>query len=226
MEGVAPLPHVAEDEVAYERLKKQLLEQRATLRTPVDRPLRGTARLPAGRHTVTITGVDTLWLATRGYLEFTLQAGDQYQRFRYWFLDFDKSETNWKLVKLVCALVGRGTPLFYQWQRKIESPEEQDVLDALHTLRGLRVGVLLEQGDGWLVDVDHDTYTLVNPATREVYGTGFATVSEATARAAELELPKSRIQLKEVYGVDVQRNTAALHIAYTSLQQSSFSHNS
>jgi hypothetical protein len=185
----------------------------ATAGSSLAQPLRGSGKLPVGRHSVKIKAVDLLWLDTRGYVDVVLEIGvDQTQRHRLYVLSFDKSKLSFKLLQFIKAVFGSSS-VVAEWTDLLAS----DPKESFELLRGLTLGVTVAPSEGYALSFMADGFSVINAETSVPYATGFETAQDALEFAAAKQLPKSITQISEVFSVSASANCDAFRRAKTIL---------
>lgn len=200
--------------MAYERLKKAVFSQFSSpSETSVSTPIRGTGKLPVGTHAVTITGVDTLFLHTRGQVQLTFSAGaEMYERLTVYLYTKDNSAYSFRFRKIIRALFLEDALDLYA------DLLEQHTIDGLQLLRGLKLNVEVDVDDGYTVLAVPGGYSISTHSHKV-----FQTMQDLVQFTTSNNLRRATTQIVGVSSYGQLSNTRALHAAIETLRASSLS---
>lgn len=205
--------------MAYDKLKQRMLERAATAQVKsgvsLSTPLRGVGKLPAGSHVVRIDAVDLLWLDSRGYLTLSLSAGPDLSQRHKLYLWSREGQPNYswgfrQFMRAVCTTSVH--PLLMELFEG--TPDERR--EGLELLRGLRVGVHVELGEGYTVEQTATQYIRYYNNTY----TSFDTLADLVEDSQERGIPQATTSIKEFYSVGgtQHHNDSFIRTAYQTLR--------
>ena len=181
----------------------------------LDVPIKGSRYLGVGTHDVTILGVDTGMLETRGLLQVMFAAnGDSEQTHRaQWFLlARDKTSLSYQINNMLTALFGEADD---QWL----AIAEQDVCLGLQIWRGMHVSITIAPTPGYLIEHGTEGYAAVDAAEGTTLFSGCATIDELKAQASTRGLKRSYNNVRSVHSVDQESNIEALNNAIAGIER-------
>lgn len=191
---------------------KQIKETYAT--EGLDRPLRGSGRLEAGWHAVTIQSVDTTRLLDQGRFTIVFQDGDQTHKQSIFTTDKTKSSMSFYFRLLIEGLFETKENCEVYIDSLLTNTET-----AIQVLRGMKLSIDIAPGKGYVIDNNGGQYVAREATTGEILTKGYDTVLQTRQAAEAAGHSRSYNRITNVESTFSDENFAALQSAQEAISQ-------